>query len=175
VALVVAGLVWLLVEMAVTGMTSQAPMIGASGGITGVMILYVLHFPERTLMIWGVVPIKVWVLGALYIGFDVLGAMNRSDTNTVAHVAHLGGAGFGYLYVRQRLSLGRFVPSDALKALARRRTKLKIHDPDKNKRELNKQVDAILEKISREGEASLTRQERKTLEEASRQYQRRRG
>ena len=175
VALVVAGLVWLVVEAALSGVAPNVLLIGASGAITAVMILFVLHFPERTIMFWGVVPMKVWVLGALYVGLDVLGAMNRTGHTPVAHVAHLGGAAFGFLYVRQRLNLGRFVPSDALKALARRRPKLKIHDPDTNKRELNKQVDAILEKISREGEASLTRQERKTLEEASRQYQRRRG
>ena len=35
-------------------------------------------------------------------------------------------------------------------------------------------VDRILEKISREGEGSLTRKERRTLETASRQYQNRR-
>ena len=172
-ALAIAGLVWLIAEAAFSGMASNAVLIGASGAITGVMILYVLHFPERTLMFWGVVPIKVWVLGALYVGLDVLGSLNRSDQ--VAHVAHLGGAGFGFLYVRQRLNLGRWVPSEAIKTLVGRRPKLKIHDPDKTKRDLNKQVDAILEKISREGEASLTRQERKTLEEASRQYQRRRN
>jgi membrane associated rhomboid family serine protease len=171
-ALAVAGAVWLLTEVAVHGTASPVPLIGASGAITAVMILYVIHFPERTILFWGVVPIKVWVLGVLYVGLDVLGATNRTDN--VAHVAHLGGAGFAWLYVRQRLNLGRWVPGDAIKALVRRSPKLRIHNPDPGAKDLNKQVDAILEKISREGEASLTRQERKTLEEASRQYQRRR-
>jgi membrane associated rhomboid family serine protease len=171
-ALVIAGLTWLIVEMATEGLQSQGLLIGASGAITGVMILFVLHFPERTIMFWGVIPMKVWVLGVLYVGLDVLGATNR--TSPVAHVAHLGGAAFAYLYVRQRLNLGQWIPSDAIKTLARRGPKLRIHNPDASTKDLNKQVDAILEKISREGEASLTRQERKTLEEASRQYQRRR-
>jgi hypothetical protein len=39
---------------------------------------------------------------------------------------------------------------------------------------LSAQVDAILEKISREGEGSLSRSERRTLEEASRKYQQKR-
>jgi hypothetical protein len=55
------------------------------------------------------------------------------------------------------------------------RPKLRIHDPDKEAQDLGQQVDAILEKIHREGEASLTKKERKTLEEASRRYQRRRS
>jgi membrane associated rhomboid family serine protease len=171
--LVIAALIWLLIEAAMGGLAPNIVLIGASGAITGVMILYVLHFPERTILFWGVVPMKVWVLGALYVALDVFGAMNRSGS-TVAHVAHLGGAGFGFLYVRQRFNLGRLVPTDAFKALARRGPKLKIHNPDTARPDLSKQVDEILEKISREGESSLTRQERKTLEEASRQYQRRR-
>jgi ribosome maturation protein Sdo1 len=39
---------------------------------------------------------------------------------------------------------------------------------------LSAEVDRILEKIYREGEASLTRKERRFLEQASRQFQRRR-
>ena len=54
------------------------------------------------------------------------------------------------------------------------RPKLRIHDPEEEARDLSKKVDQILEKISQQGEASLTKQERKTLEEASRRYQRRR-
>ena len=174
-ALVAAGLVWLLLETATRGLDAgNVGLVGASGAITGVMILYVLHFPERTILFFGIVPMKVWVLGALYVGLDIFGTLNRQSSQT-AHVAHLAGAGFGFLYVRSRWNLGRWVPSQAaFKALLRRGPKLKLHDPDKNRPDLSKQVDAILEKISREGEASLTRAERKTLEEASRQYQRRR-
>ena len=54
-----------------------------------------------------------------------------------------------------------------------RRPKLRIHEPDDEpETDLREQVDQILEKIYREGEASLTAKERKTLEMASRQYQR---
>jgi hypothetical protein len=52
--------------------------------------------------------------------------------------------------------------------------RLKLHDPEKESSNLTAQVDAILEKISREGEGSLSRSERRTLEEASRKYQQRR-
>jgi hypothetical protein len=52
--------------------------------------------------------------------------------------------------------------------------KLRVHDPDEASRDLSDQVDAILAKISQQGEASLTRKERRTLEEASKRYQRRR-
>ena len=53
-------------------------------------------------------------------------------------------------------------------------SRLRIHNPSGDGRDLSEKVDEILQKISREGEASLTKQERRTLEEASRRYQRRR-
>jgi hypothetical protein len=56
----------------------------------------------------------------------------------------------------------------------RRAAKLRLHDPEAEERQLARQVDAILEKISRDGESSLTKHERRTLEQASRRYQRRR-
>ena len=48
------------------------------------------------------------------------------------------------------------------------------NDPEYDERELSRQVDRILEKIHRDGEGSLTKKERKTLEEASKRYQRKR-
>lgn len=177
-AIAFSGLVWVVVTAA-SG--QQSSVVGASGGVMAVMMLYVLHFPRRTLLIWGIVPMPAWMLGVVFVLMDVLGVAHSAGANAnetgpqVANIAHLGGALFAFLYFRAKLNLGRFVPrrlSDLLDPLLR--PKLRIHDPDKDARDLSRQVDAILEKISREGEASLTKQERKTLEEASRRYQRRR-
>ena len=55
-----------------------------------------------------------------------------------------------------------------------RRPKLRIHDPGRKEEALSKEVDRILEKIHQEGEDSLTRKERRTLESASREYQKKR-
>jgi hypothetical protein len=99
------------------------------------------------------------------------------SANGVANVAHLGGAAFGFVYFRSHINLGRLMPrklSDISGSLFRLRPKLRIHDPADEVVDLNRQVDEILEKISREGEASLTKKERRTLEDASRRYQRRR-
>ena len=63
--------------------------------------------------------------------------------------------------------------SDRQGALGRR-PKLHIHRVEEDEPgDLNAEVDRILEKIYREGEASLTTKERRTLETASREYQRR--
>lgn len=175
VAIVLAGLAWAVLALFDR---QSAELVGASGGVMAVVMLWVLHFPQRLVYIWGVIPVKAWLLGTIFIVSDLLGLMNQragGDGPQVANVAHLAGVGFAFLYFRTKMNLGRLIPS-RLSDLKPKlfRPKLRIHDPDKEASDLNQQVDAILEKISREGEASLTKKERKTLEEASRRYQRRR-
>jgi len=173
VAIVLAGIVWVGIEVA---NERAAELIGASGGVMGLMALYVLHFPRRGFYVWGVLPMPAWALGILYLLMDISGAANP-EGSSVANVAHLAGMAFGFAYYTSGMNLGRLVPrrfSDLSGKLFRMRPRLKIHDPQRDARDLTAQVDEILEKISREGEASLTKTERRTLEEASRRYQRRR-
>jgi membrane associated rhomboid family serine protease len=177
VAIVFSGLIWAGIT-AVSEPDKLVTVVGASGGVMAIMMLYVLHFPRRVLLIWGLIPIPAWALGGLYVLFDLAHAFQPragGDEPQVANVAHLAGAAFGFVYFRSKVNLGRFVPrrlSDLKGSLLK--PKLRIHDPDREAEDLTRQVDRILEKISREGEASLTKKERQTLEEASRRYQRRR-
>ncbi len=167
-SVVVAGFAW--VATAAAG--GPSVLVGASGGVMCLMILFVLHFPRRLLYIWGVLPVPAWALGTLYVAADLLGV--RSD-DLVAHVAHLGGVAFGAIYYYSGFNLGRLVPRRFSLPSFKLKPKLRIHDESGDRTlDLNQQVDQILEKISREGESSLTKSERRTLEEASRRYQRRR-
>lgn len=168
--IVLSGFTWLLAENIQHGGGGQ-PLIGASGAVTAIMILYVLHFPRRLLYLWFVLPIPMWLFATVYLFIEIAGAMNQ-QYDAVAHVAHLAGAGLAYVYFRTGWHLGRLLPRNMSWSF-RFRPKLKLHDPDRDKAKLSQKVDAILEKISREGEASLTRSERRTLEEASRRYQQR--
>jgi membrane associated rhomboid family serine protease len=166
----VAGLVW--VGVAAFNQGGPSELLGASGGVMGLMILFVLHFPRRLFYIWGIIPLPAWGLGAIYVAMDLFGAAHPTDN--VAHVAHLSGVAFGFLYYRAGWNLGRMIPRRLSTAMFRLRPRLRIHDPEEASRDLNDQVDAILEKISQQGEASLTKKERRTLEDASKRYQRRR-
>lgn len=173
-AILVAGIVWMVFQATSSG---PANLVGASGGVLAMVMLSILHYPMRMILFWGVLPMRGWVLGTIYIGLDVLGLLGIGQPERgpqVANIAHLAGVGFAYAYFRGKLNLGRLIPTRLADLKPRGfRPKLRIHDPDKKARDLSREVDAILEKISREGESSLTRKERKTLEEASRQYQRR--
>ncbi len=164
---VVSGFAW----AATVAATGGPSLVGASGGIMCLMILFVLHFPRRLLYIWGVLPVPAWAIGTLYVVFDFIGV--RSD-DMVAHVAHLGGVAFGAVYYYSGFNMGRLIPSRLKMPSFKLKPKLRIHEPEDGGPDLNQQVDKILEKISREGESSLTKSERRTLEEASRRYQRRR-
>ncbi len=147
--------------------------LGASGAVAGIVVLFALHFPRRTLLLFFLFPVPAWVLGVLLVVFDVMGALGHGAEN-VAYVVHLAGAGFAFMYVRFGWRFGRLGEGLANSLRRIRQPKLRVRRPeDESADELSQEVDRILEKISREGEASLSRRERNTLRNASQQYQRR--
>ena len=175
--IIVASLAWLVSQMAQVrdpDILAARTMLGASGAVAGIMVLNIIHFPRRVFYFWGVVPLPAWLLGTLYIGQDIMGYARPRSGEPIAFEAHLAGAAFAFLYYSTGWNLGRIVPRRLSWGMLKRGPKLRVHEPPQREEDLGRQVDRILEKISREGEASLTRVERQTLEEASRRYQQRR-
>lgn len=169
--LLAGGLVW-SVASAITG--NLSPVVGASGAVAGIVVLFALHFPRRTLLLFFVIPIPAWVLGVLLVAFDIMGALGQGREN-VAYVVHLAGAGFAFLYFRSGWRFSRLGEGMGLWLRRLRGPRLSVRHPeDDSEDDLSAEVDQILEKISREGEASLTRRERRVLHDASRRYQQRR-
>ena len=172
VAIVFCGVVWAVVETLQSG-GQPAAMIGASGGMTAVLILFALNFPQRQILLFFVIPAPAWVLAVLIVVGDLLGATGYSGGGGVAFTAHLAGAAFAVLYFRGRWNLGRLAPGGLSWPRLGSRPKLRVHRPSEDGG-LDEKVDRILDKINREGEASLTKQERRVLEDASRRFQNRR-
>lgn len=171
VAIVVAGLTWTLAELPYQ---RPAVVLGASGGISAVMILFALNYPHRTVLFMFFLPMPMWVVACILVGLDVMGSMDRSGT--VACTAHLGGAIFAFVYFRWGLRLERWMPTGTwLRGLGSRR-RLKVHDPrdDDEQEEADDRLDDILRKIQEHGQESLTWRERRILEQASREYQKKR-
>lgn len=176
--IVASSLGWLVVENLLHPLAAgqRAPrMLGASGAITGLMVLFVARDPTRGLYVFGMGPIPGWLVCVLYVTADLMRgyADATGGTTTVAWQAHLAGALTALVYYRSGVFLGRWLP---LARWPRSRPSLKVHQPaaDDDDAGLSARVDAILEKISVSGESSLTPDERRTLERASRHYQRRR-
>jgi len=151
-------------------------LIGASGAVLGVVILFVLNFPQQTLTLFPIpIPVKAWVIGVALVVFNLAGASDQSPyAGNTAYGVHLTGMAFAFLYFHNRWNLGRLGGPLFSGEWLKRRPKLRIHDPEQETAELSKEVDRILEKIHQQGEDSLTRKERRTLENASREYQKRR-
>jgi hypothetical protein len=151
-------------------------MIGASGGTTAVLILFALNFPHQTGLFMFVLPMPMWAIGGIVVVMDAIGAIDRSGK--VAVTAHLGGAAFAALYYKSNWRLAGWFPSEwrMPKWRLRPRPKLRVHDPEDpvDNASDSDVVDNILRKIQEHGQDSLTRQERRILEEASREYQKRR-
>lgn len=177
-AAIFAGLVWLGVQNGFLDNYS-ARMVGASGAVFAIMIVFVIHFPMKTIYLF-VFPMPAWLMAVIYVAGSLFGmqdSLQGGGMNNVAHAAHLAGAAYGAIYYKTRWSLIRLLPSGfSLKSISLRpRPKLRVHEPGpENDHDLDQRVDAILEKISRDGEASLTHDERRFLEEASRRFQKRR-
>ena len=147
------------------------PMVGASGGVMAVMVLSAIHFPRMKVLLMMIIPVELGILVVGLVALDVLRAMGVFGGAThIAYMAHLGGAAFGFVYFRSgtRLSSGWERFADRFGVWRRRvaRPSVRMYQPPVDG--FDDQVDAILEKISREGEASLTDRERELLMEASR-------
>jgi membrane associated rhomboid family serine protease len=167
-AIVVAGLIWTIAEIP---SPQPSEVLGASGGISAVVILFAMNFPYRTILFMFIIPMPMWLFAVIVVLWDAYGAIQRSGT--IACTAHLGGAMFGFLYFQMGWRLERLLPSSSFWERLKPKPKLRVHDPDAID-ETEQAVDDILKKIQEHGRDSLTRRERRILEEASREYQKKR-
>lgn len=173
VAVVISGLCWLVSEWVANGQLLPISLVGASGGIAAVLLMFCLNFPRQQIFIWGVFPMPAWVFAILFLGMNLFGA--AGGESNVAYTAHIGGAAFAIAYFKAGWRLSSWLPSRLKMPSFGRRPNLRVHlpsdEPDDTPDDV---VDNILRKIREHGQDSLTHQERRILEEASREYQKRR-
>ncbi|MFQ6027285.1 MAG: rhomboid family intramembrane serine protease [Dehalococcoidia bacterium] len=79
--------------------TQDVPSIGASAGVYGILLAYALIYPERIIYFFGLFPLKMKHF-VLIIGVISLYSSITATQSGIAHLAHLGGMGFGYIYLR---------------------------------------------------------------------------
>jgi len=93
----------------VTDTTSQVPLVGASGAISGVIGAYLLLHPKASINVlmglgyfWKVVPLPAWIVLLFWIGlqfFNVVMTAGQTGGGGVAWWAHIGGAVAGMILV----------------------------------------------------------------------------
>jgi membrane associated rhomboid family serine protease len=158
---------------AFSGVVADSVAIGASASVMAIVVAIAAYVPDYTvqLFLFGRIKIKYLAL-AIFVFTSVM----DFSVNSGGKLAHIGGAFFGYFYtlnLRQGKDMGKGINKiiDFLATLFKPRRKLKVtHKKVANEFEYNKikadhqaQINNILDKISKGGYDSLTREEKETL------------
>ncbi len=152
-----------------TSWGSQAPLVGASGAIFGLLLAYGLLFPERQILLYFIIPIRAKWFVLLFGVFELLAAQQRS-LDGIGHFAHLGGMLFGYLWLKAGGPRRAWPGWPGAGRGGRARFRVVGGAPPGAGARRRERVDEILEKISREGLQSLTAEEQEILRGAGRKH-----
>jgi membrane associated rhomboid family serine protease len=79
-------------------------LIGASGAIFAVQLAYAVINPNSRVLIWGIIPMRAPVM---VVGFTLIELASQvfGFNSGVAHLTHLAGFGFGWLYFLARFGV----------------------------------------------------------------------
>jgi membrane associated rhomboid family serine protease len=75
--------------------------LGASGAIFGVLVAFGVMYPDQTVLMYFLFPIKAKYLVMIFVGIELL--LTFGPNTGVSTIAHLGGAAFGFVYLKGRL------------------------------------------------------------------------
>jgi membrane associated rhomboid family serine protease len=149
------------------------PMIGASAGVMSVFIFICTYTPEQEIRVL-FFNVKLKYVGIVFFFFDVI---QIPYGNAGGHLAHIGGALLGFSYARQLVN-GRDIGSGfeqvwqylfikkQLKTVYKSPNKERFNKANKNGDNSQIKIDAILDKISKSGYDSLSKEEKDYLFEA---------
>ena len=155
----------------------NAMALGASASVLAIIMAITTKSPNYIIRLFLIGNVKLKHIAFFSIALDIL---SIPQGNAGGHIAHLGGAFFGYLYVKQ-LNSGNDMASgfnkimDYLTSILRITPKLKKtysrkkSDQDFKKEKVQEQakIDKILDKIAKSGYEGLTKQEKDILFKAS--------
>jgi membrane associated rhomboid family serine protease len=80
---------------------SSVPIVGASGAIYGLLLAYGMFFPNRQILIYFLFPMKAKYFVILFGLIEFFSLFGMRSHDGIAHLAHLGGLLFGFLYLKR--------------------------------------------------------------------------
>jgi len=153
-----------------SGSASLSNLVGASGGIEAIIFAVTAINPEHeiSLILIGRVRLKYIALFSLLLNY-----LGIAGANSAGVIAHLGGAGFGFFYMKQ-IQNGQdfFGFTKTIKKWFQPKSKLKVaYNEPFNKvktsvsktNEIQERLDLILDKINQSGYDSLSKEEKAFL------------
>lgn len=149
--------------LALVGWLSVGPLVGASGAILGVLAAVAILFPTSRILFFGIFPVRVRIVAIVFLVFAILTLLRPYQfDNAGGEAAHLGGMITGAIYVVSQSWRDKF------------RLKLRSGAWEKKmtaQRNLQVEVDRILEKVHNRGIHSLTMKEKRILKQATKTEQ----
>ena len=150
-------------------------VLGASGSVMAIFTALAFYSPNTKIFLFGMFPVRLFVLALFFLATDLIGIGNANDH--VAHFAHLGGALFGLLAVQNvNTNKNILVKIDKLmqkiKGAFKKKPKMRYTRSDQHKtdeqynfekRKKQEKTDLILDKISKAGYESLSKEEKDFL------------
>lgn len=167
----VGGLLFMLISMMLPPLQAGIAggyLVGASAGIYAIMFAATALNPDHgvSVILFGRVPIKYIALASFLLSYVTI-----THGNAGGMISHIGGALFGYLYIKS-LQAGTdwFRPLDGLAGLFKPKSKLRAtHVAQKSSSATTansseqKRLDEILDKINKSGYNSLSKEEKEFL------------
>ena len=138
---------------------SDSITIGASGAVMAVLFAYGYLYPNKTLLFY-LIPMKAKYCILILIITELSQELLRNPSDNVSHVGHLGGMFVGYLYMK----FGKQF-FEKISFIKVRRVKNSID----NQRDIENDIDIILDKLKLEGWDGLSDQEKSQLYKASKE------
>lgn len=157
--------------------TGRSYLLGASAAVMAILVGVATHVPNMGIRLFLIGTVKLWQIAAFFVVLDII---RVPMGNAGGHLAHLGGALLGYVYVKQLAKgndIGKWWESlmDAFTGLfssSKGKPFRKVHrNPKKptsaskkqDKSAKQKKIDTILDKISKSGYDSLSKEEKDFL------------
>ena len=151
-------------------------LIGASGSVLATVVAAATLIPTYRFHLIFIGPVKIVYIAAFYVFISFIGTVQG---NAGGNLAHLGGAFAGYIFIvslNRGYDIGKPINASIqfIESLFSKNKKVRLSysnnktDPQKSGNVPNqKDIDAILDKISRSGYESLTKDEKQKLFKAS--------
>jgi len=158
---------------AFAGLVADSKLLGASASVIAIVTALAVYAPNHTIHLMFIGPVKMKYLALFSILMYVIGI---SSTNAGGNLAHLGGAFWGLIYIvqlRQGIDPGKginrllsgikniFTPKPKVKVSYRKPVDDLEYNREKNLEQ--KRINEILEKISKSGYDSLSKEEKEIL------------
>jgi membrane associated rhomboid family serine protease len=155
--------------------TPYAVALGASASVLSILIAIAVYMPDYVIQLFIFGRVKLKHIALVLVVMDVL---SIDGTNPGGHIAHLGGALWGFTYIMflkknmdmytffnpiRKFFTNLFKPKPKLKVEYKRDRPVSDEEYNKKRAARQKQIDAILDKIKISGYDTLTKEEKELL------------